>query len=546
MAKKPSGQKITSGARKTSAAYTLEFIDGPLLLAMLRSACDSLELNQDEINSLNVFPVPDGDTGTNMLLTMKSAIKECEAAPKTATDVAAAIAKGSLMGARGNSGVILSQILHGFAAAVRGHDKLDAQLLSGGLGAASKAAYKAVSKPVEGTMLTVIREAGEAAQLDTSIGVAGVMKVASQAAEQAVQNTPNLLPALKEAGVVDSGGQGVSVLLKAMYRCLIGDVTPSAKISASKTAISGVHITDDGYGYCTEFFIEGRGLDVEGIRTQVMALGGSTLVAGDSALVKVHVHTSDPGKALSFGVQLGSLKGIKIDNIDSQHKEYIKAHKDKHLAIVAVVLGDGLVEAFRGLGVDEIVEGGQTMNPSADELRLAVERCPSENVIILPNNPNVIMTANIASQLSTKSVKVVPTKSIPQGIAAVLAMDPEGSIESNSSAMADAIIKVGTLEFCKATKDTSVNGMRIDKGQLIALSEDKIFCTGDDFGSLICEALHRVSLKDGMLATVYFGKDVNKKSAESVVSRIKASFPSLEIELINGSQPHYEYIVSYE
>ncbi len=543
---KPPGQKITRGARKISAVHSPEFIDGLLLLSMLQSACEGLGRNEDAINSLNVFPVPDGDTGTNMLLTMRSALKECESAPRTASGVASAAAKGGLMGARGNSGVILSQIMRGFASAIEGHEKLDAKLISNGLDAASQAAYKAVSKPVEGTMLTVIREAAEAARLNTSESVASVMKAASEAAENAVLKTPELLMTLKEAGVVDSGGQGVSVLLNSMYRRFTGDITPEEIIAGSRSAISSAHTSEDGYGYCTEFLVEGHDLDTEAIRKQVMALGGSTLVAGDSTLVKVHLHTSDPGKALSLGVQLGSLKGIKIDNIDTQHEDYVKGHKVKPIAIVAVVLGDGLADVFRGLGVDEIVKGGQTMNPSADELKQAIDRAPSTNVIILPNNPNVTMTANIASQLSQKKVSVVPTRSIPQGIAAVLAIDPEGDLAANSSAMTSAIAKIGTLELCKATKATSISGMQIKKGQPIALSEGTILCHGDDFESLICEALRKAQLNDGMLATVYFGKEVTIESAESLTRKIKASFPSLEVELVNGGQPHYEYIVSYE
>ncbi len=544
--RKPPRQKITSTARKISSAPTPEFIDGPLLFTMLQSACDGLELNQDAINSLNVFPVPDGDTGTNMLLTMKSAMKECESASRTASAVASAAAKGALMGARGNSGVILSQIMRGFAAAMEGHDSLDAKLLSSGLSKASEAAYKSVSKPVEGTMLTVIHQASEAAKQNTSGNVTGVMNAASQAAKDAVLKTPELLPILKEAGVVDSGGQGVSVILQAMHRCLIGDVTPAETITASTSAISSAHTSEDGYGYCTEFLVEGHNLDTESIRKQVMAIGGSTLVAGDSTLVKVHLHTDDPGKALSLGVQMGSLRGIKIDNIDSQHTEYIKSHNLKPIAVVAVVSGDGLTDLFRSLGVDEIVKGGQTMNPSADDLRQAIDRAPSTNVILLPNNHNVVMTANIASHLSTKNVSVIPTRSIPQGIAAVLAMDPEGTIESNYSAMTGAIAKIGTLELCSATKSTSVNGIHIKKGQPIALSEGEISFSGNDFESLICDALRKKNLQDGMLVTLYFGKDVTKESAESAMSVIKASFPSLEVELISGGQPHYEYIVSYE
>lgn len=542
---KPPARKIT-GPRKTSSARAPDLIDGSLLFAMLQAACDSLERNQEAINSLNVFPVPDGDTGTNMLLTMKSALKECVSAPRTASGIAGAAAKGALMSARGNSGVILSQIMRGFASAVEGHDKLDAKLLSQSLASASQAAYKAVSKPVEGTMLTVIREASESAQHDAAGSVSKVMRSASQAAEQSVSNTPNLLPTLKEAGVVDSGGQGVSVLLKSMYQRLTGDVSPAETISVSRSAISSVHATDDGYGYCTEFLVEGRDLDMEFIRKQVMALGGSTLVAGDSTLVKVHLHTSDPGKALTLAAQLGSLKGIKIDNIDSQHEEYVKTHKVKPLAIVAVALGEGLVEIFRGLGVDEVVRGGQTMNPSADELKQAIDRAPSANVILLPNNPNVIMTANVASQLSNKNVKVVPTRSVPQGVASVLAMDPEGDIESNSSAMANAVKKIGTLEFCKATKATSVRGMQIKKGQPIALNEGEISGSANDFETLIVETLRKAKLTDGMLVTVYFGKDATKESAEALTEKIKKAFPAVQMELVNGGQPHYEYIVSYE
>ncbi|MSQ31717.1 MAG: DAK2 domain-containing protein [Dehalococcoidia bacterium] len=544
--KKPPGQKITSNAGKTSSALTPEFIDGPRLFEMLQAACDGLERNQDAINSLNVFPVPDGDTGTNMLLTMKSALRECKSVSRTASNIAASAAKGALMGARGNSGVILSQIMRGLASAVEGHDSMDAKLFSDGLSAASQAAYKAVSKPVEGTMLTVIRDASEAAKRDISGSISGVMKAASQAAENAVLKTPEILPMLKEAGVVDSGGQGVAVILRSMYRCLVGDITPTAIVTASTSAISSSHNAEDGYGYCTEFLIEGHKLDTEAIRKQVMALGGSILVAGDTTLVKVHLHTSDPGKALSLSVRLGSIKGIKIDNIDSQHAEYIKAHNLKPLAVVAVALGDGFTEIFRGLGVDEIVKGGQTMNPSAEDLRQAVDRAPSTNVILLPNNPNVVMTANIVSQLSTKNVRVVPTRSIPQGIAAVLAMDPEGELTSNSSAMTSAIAKIGTLELCKATKSTSVNGIKIKKGQPIVLSEGEISFSGNDFESLICEALRKNNLKDGMLVTLYFGKDASAESTKSVMSLIRASFPSMQVELINGGQPHYEYIVSYE
>ena len=554
----------------TDSASPVTSLDGPQLRAMFAAATQWLEANSEQVNAVNVFPVPDGDTGTNMLLTMRStmsAAEECQ--DEGAGAMLAAMSHGALMGARGNSGVILSQIVSGIASAVDGAERLDSSLLAAGLEDASAAAYKAVTKPSEGTILTVIREVSEAVRQSSNGGspdVSESLATAVEMAKQSVERTPTLLPVLAEAGVVDAGGLGLQVLLEGMLRHLRGETLDSPIGGQGAIEAQWLSMTEERhasgestYGYCTEVLIGGDRLKVEDVRPKIEALGDSVLVVGEPTLLRVHVHTDDPGAVLSLGTEVGSLRQVKVDNIGEQADRFVEQHgiaptrevplapaPAGSLSTVAVVSGEGLVTVFESVGVTRIVSGGPTMNPSAEEIVSAIDACPADDVVVLPNNKNVILAANQAAGVTLKCVRIISSRSIPQGIAAALAINPESGFEENVSAMDEAIASVITIEVTKAVRSTTVGGIEVREGQAISIIDDNLTSVADNAEDSAIHAL-KLATNDGTsLISVYYGADKSEEDASEFVVVLENEFESHEIEIVHGGQPHYDYIISVE
>ena len=528
--------------------------DGRELKGMFSAATRWLERSAQSINTLNVFPVPDGDTGTNMLLTMRAAMEEVSLSTDgDAASIANAMAKGTLMGARGNSGVILSQIFRGLAKGMDGKRSFNGSDLADSLAQSSLYAYKGMSKPVEGTILTVIREAADAA-LARSAGndsdVLAIMEAVVDEARESVARTPSLLPVLRQAGVVDAGGQGLFVLLEGALRYLRGDLEEGESAPPEPAAIPVMSpAEEDRYGYCTEFLLEGKGLDAEAIREKLTGIGESVLVVGDDAMVRAHVHTFDPGAALSYATSLGTLKQVKVENMDEQHRDFIVAQTQPtaaDISIVAVVSGKGLTDAFYSIGATIVVPGGETMNPSVQELLQAVESSPSDNAVILPNNPNILLAAKQVPDLTRKKVEIVPAKTVPQGIAALLAFNPEATLEENAAAMKSALSTVRTGEVTTAVRSMEIDGFSVKQGQAIAFLDRKPVAAEDSMSAAVLNLLSRISIDQDGLVTIFYGANTYSGEAEKIAEVIRERYTGQEIEVVAGGQPHYDYIISVE
>ena len=538
-------------------------IGGPDLKEMFAAATDWLEKSASDIDALNVFPVPDGDCGTNMLLTMRSAIEE--AGRETAggiSSVAQAMAKGALMGARGNSGVILSQIWRGFAESLDDEETIDGSGLAEALLQASQTAYQGVSDPVEGTILTVIKDAARAAETQASGDngdVISVLEASVDAAKESVANTPNLLAILREAGVVDAGGQGLYTLLEGALLYLRGEVESmqfrKSRVIASSTPLSARPLQTSAagevpFGYCTEFLLKGEGLDPEKLKKKLKSKGESLIVVGDEATARVHIHTLDPGNVIHYVTSLGTVHKVSIRNMDEQHEDFLAMQKTKiptaDMGIVAIVAGDGLADVFSSLGASAIVSGGQTMNPSTKEILQAVEAVPSDKIIILPNNKNIVPAAEQVKSLTDKSVMVIPTETIPQGVVALLAFDYEADFDTNSRFMTEAKSTVKTIEITRATRSTSLNGLDIKKKQAIGLLNGKLLAASNEPSDVLGNLLTRIELAKAEVITIYYGADTKEAEAEQVIAAIREQYPHLQVEIVSGGQPYYNYIVSIE
>jgi DAK2 domain fusion protein YloV len=540
-------------------------VDGERFKRLVYAGLVWLRQHQEEINALNVFPVPDGDTGTNMVLTMQSAWEEVAGVDENNVGkVAHRVAHGALMGARGNSGVILSQIWRGMARHLDNKEWLTASDLAAALEEGVRTAYKGVIRPVEGTILTVAREAAEEAMLaagrTTDLSV--VLERAVRRAWDALARTPDLLPVLAEAGVVDAGGQGLCVILEGMMRALRGEVMgePAAAAAVVGPAFAAEAVPEEEYGYDVQFLIVGQNLDVEAIRRDIDAMGTSTLVVGDSETVKVHVHVPDPGVPLSYAVRLGSLRDVVVEDMQAQYREFVRAREQarpapaltvagappRKVGVVAVVSGDGLEKVFLSLGASAIVPGGQTMNPSTEEILRGVESLPTPKVVILPNNPNIILAARQAQELSQKEVAVVPTRSIPQGVAALLAFNHQADLEENAKAMARAAQDVHTGEVTTATRDAQLNGMTVRQGQIIGLQDDQLVISGETVDEVVEALLEKMDVADREIVTLYYGAGVRQEEAEALVARLQEKYPDQNFEVVYGGQPHYFYILSAE
>ena len=494
-----------------------------------------------------------------MLLTLQSSIEDINASDElSVAKLARVVAHGSLMGARGNSGVILSQIFRGFAKAVEGHQQLQPRELAGAFEEAANAAYRAVPKPTEGTILTVAREAGRAAagaaeRPDAT--VASVIKAAAEGAADAVRDTPNQLKVLRDAGVVDAGGFGLQIMLEGMLRTVEESESLRPQAPPRPAAQAVLDLPEEGWGYCTEFLIEGSGLDLEAIRAEIEALGNSVLVVGEPELAKVHVHTDDPTRVIALAAAHGSLRKLNVGDMSSQHRRILDesdrpARPDPGRAngvgVVAVVAGGGLAAIFRGLGVDGIVEGGQTMNPSTQDMLTALDGLPYGQVVLLPNNKNVVLAAREAVKLSGKEVGLVETHTVPQGIAAMVAFSPQRGYADNLAAMSSAAAEIQTIELTHAVRDTRSDGIRVRKGDVIALVNDRLQNCGKEYEAVATDALQGIDAGRFELVTVYSGRGVSESQADGLAQAIRRSFPDLEVELQAGGQEHYPFIISVE
>ncbi len=522
-----------------------------------------LEVNARAIDRLNVFPVPDGDTGANMVLTLRAALKEAsdaealDGAAAGAGAVSARLARGALLGARGNSGVILSQIVRGLAEGLEGRREFDAADFAAALDRAAQVAYASVTEPVEGTILTVARDAGAAAQAARGGSLDDLLTAVVDAARASVANTPNLLAVLAEAGVVDAGGQGLLVIYEGLRRYVHGEPLPDTsdtdRAADAFAAFAEAHQTDE-HGFCTEFVIHGAGLDAAAMREDFGSLGGSLLVVGDDTLVRVHIHTERPGDTLNAAMAYGQLDRLKADNMDVQQaRNFDQALAEGAAAaealpangIVAVASGEGFEDVFRSLGAD-VVRGGQTMNPSAGELLEAIERTPDDWALVLPNNANIHLAARQAAEQADKRVVVVPTRTMPQGVAAALAFNPAGQPSDNAQAMGRALAEVTTLEVTQAVRDATVDGQTVARGQTMGLLDGELAALDDEANAVVLRVLAQLRQDDPEIVTIYHGNSAPRAQVAALVAAIEAQHADLEVEAVDGGQDHYDYIVSIE
>ncbi|WP_112429922.1 DAK2 domain-containing protein [Thermogemmatispora tikiterensis] len=563
--------------QRISRPRRISVLDGQDLKKAMIAGAAWLEERRESINALNVFPVPDGDTGSNMSATMQAAIRGIiDSQERAAGVIAARIAHDALLGARGNSGVILSQVLRGLAQGLEKKQTFTSLDLANALMEASRLASRAVIKPVEGTILTVVRDCAEAALASAQRGddLVTLMHEVVTAARQSVARTPELLPILKQAGVVDAGGQGLCVILEGIWHALRGEGREARPFSSAATSEATlrrgrVNVEEEQYGYEVVFLLRGENLDVERIRQAIIDMGGvSTVVAGDEKLLKVHTHTQWPGKILDYGVSLGSLLDINIENLQEQSLAYAAESRAEHeqaagrgqdaaaasqapapsapIATVAVVSGSGFEKVYCGLGVSAIVPGGQTMNPSIEELLAAVNSVEAEQVIILPNNSNVILSAQQIPRLTSKQVEVIPTETLPQGIAALMSFNYSADLATNVQSMSAAARRIQTAEITTAVRAVQIDGLRVREGDIIGLINGNLAVAGSSLDGVIHDLLQRMHVERYELLTIYYGEGTSETHAQETAARIKQTYSHLEVEVVDGGQPYYTYIFSVE
>lgn len=541
----------------------IEYIDGPLLKEMFIGATKFLEKNKEMLNSLNVFPVPDGDTGTNMTLTMQSAIRALKTTGSTdIVELANMVSNGSLMGARGNSGVILSQILRGFSKALQGKDQIDTQVLADALDKGSKTAYKAVMKPIEGTILTVSRESAEHALsvCETETDIVVFLRDVINAGIRSLNHTPELLPVLKEAGVVDAGGKGFITILDGMLSAISGedidyqseDQDLSTETIVKRDILSPVN-DDIEFGYCTEFLINNNTENSEFFAKEIKDIGDSMMVVEGDGFIKVHVHTNEPGVVLDKALKVGELVDIKIDNMRYQHQnkfddlQPLKAQQElKEYGFVTVAMGEGITNIFKDLNVDHIISGGQTMNPSTEDILSAIDKINATNIIVLPNNSNIILAANQASKISDKNVIVLPTKTIPQGITSLLEFNEELDVEDNINNMTEAFSRMKTSQVTFSVRDTTLDGIDIKKGDILGINDDKLTSVGINIADVTLDLIEKTLDEDSELITIFYGNEIEEAEGKKIIDTLKDKHDDLDIELIYGGQPIYYYLIAVE
>jgi len=556
----------------------IEKIDAALLAKMFLAGAHNLEAKKEWINELNVFPVPDGDTGTNMSMTILSAAKEVSGLEKTSMkSVAKAISSGSLRGARGNSGVILSQLFRGFTKVIANYDTIDTVILAEACDKAVETAYKAVMKPKEGTILTVARGAADKAidMVEETDDLCVFIRAVIDEAERVLKKTPEMLPVLKQAGVVDSGGQGLVVVLQGAYDALMGKEIDYSSFKADQTTSGGITKisaetqAEIKFGYCTEFIIVlDRPLSDEEVtkyKAFLTSIGDSIVVVADDEIVKTHVHTNDPGLAIQEALTHGSLSKIKIDNMREEHQERLIKDAEKiaaqqaaqqpeteqaewkDMGFISVSAGEGLSEIFSGLGVDVIIEGGQTMNPSTEDILHAIEKVPAKDIFVLPNNKNIILAANQAASLSEdKKIHVIPTKTIPQGITALINFIPEQTADENEARMTEELANVKSGEITYAVRDTSIDGKEIRENDYMGIGDDGILSVGADMEQTLIEMIDQLVDDESGIISLYYGEDVSEEDASALAEKIQEKYADVEVEVNNGGQPVYYYILSVE
>jgi len=543
-------------------------INGHDFYNMVVNASNRLLEESDFVNALNVFPVPDGDTGTNMSMTFKAAVKEIENLnSESIGETSKKLAKGALMGARGNSGVILSQILRGISKGLEGKTSVDSVEFANAFVEGSKAAYKAVMKPTEGTILSVIRAASEAAVKSDKTDIVELLSEIVTESKVMLDKTPDLLPALKKAKVVDSGGMGLYIILQGMYDALkdgikaeIKDISAKVSTGASAQAIEDIDIK---FGYCTEFIILGDASKAKAFQDEIQTLGDSMIVVGYDDVIKVHIHTNDPGLVLSKAVCVGELSKIKIDNMREEHREVLMSKEEyatgktkeietdvagekKKYAFVSVAMGEGITHVLKDLGVDYVIEGGQTMNPSTQDMMECISKLNADHIFILPNNKNIIMAATQAAEISDKDVRVIPTTSIPQGITCITMFNAENEVDENEAALMEALELVKTGSITYAVRDTEMDGIEIKEGNMLGLIEGKINKVGEDYFQVAEEVLESMIDEDSELITIFYGKDVDESKIEEFTEKLEEKYEECDVQFYKGDQPLYYFIMSVE
>nr|WP_288305367.1 DAK2 domain-containing protein [uncultured Romboutsia sp.] len=540
----------------------IQYIEGKMLRDMFVSGANNLQNHKELVDKLNVFPVPDGDTGTNMSLTISYAMKElAKVENDSITEIGKSLSKGSLMGARGNSGVILSQIIRGFSKSIEGKEQISTEDLAKAFKNGSDTAYKAVIKPIEGTILTVVRESGEyaikAAKKEKDL--LKFLEMVIDEANKSLERTPELLKNLKEAGVVDSGGKGLVLIYEGMYEALKGNPIKAkdlndSNVSEVKQAGTSINTEDIKFCYCTEFILESNSISDTEIRDIMLKYGDSLAVVGDEGIIKVHVHTNDPGLVLQDALKHGQLVTIKIENMKLQHEntlvgdtdEIAQSVEEKEYGFIATSMGEGLAKIFKDFGVDYIIEGGQTMNPSTEDFMKAIDSINAKNIFIFPNNSNIIMAANQAKELSDKNIIVIPTKNTPQGFTALVNFNADASVEENEQALMESLTMVKSGQVTFAVRDTVMNDLEVKEGNIIGIAESKLMDAGDSVDEITTSLVEKLVDEDSAIITLFYGEDVTEEDANNLRDELEEKFEDLDIELYYGGQPLYYYLISVE
>ena len=541
---------------------TKQRLDGDDLRAMFSSAVHLLEANVEAINALNVFPVPDGDTGINMFLTLQDSVAGTRALDGAgANEVARVLADGALKAAKGNSGVILSQFFEGLAVGLQDSSDFGPSELASALREARDRSYRAVGEPKEGTMLTVVSDVARTASEigSDAVEMQDFLLAVCEAARESVALTPTLLPVLREAGVVDAGGQGLLVILEGARRYAAGEAGPGEVAVPEPVGIdqptgSVSHefldsVEEEVYGYCTQFLVEGVDLDPDDLRARVSEMGRSAVVVGNSASVQVHVHAEDPGPVISLGAGLGALSSVKVENMDAQRERFSADRREEEassLAVVVVAWGDGFVDLFRGYGADQIVTGGDTMNPSVGDLLQAIDAARSETVIVLPNNSNIVPAAEQAARQSSKDVRVVTTKSIPQGVAAMLEFNVDLDADRNVEDMNDAMGAVRTGQVTEAVRGVTMNGVRVEQGMVVGMLEREVVAAGEEVEAVVKSLVEAAQQDEIELVTLYRGAPMSEAEAQRIAEALDSELDDIDVELVEGGQPHYHFLISME
>ena len=540
----------------------IQYIEGKMLRDMFVSDANNLQNHKELVDKLNVFPVPDGDTGTNMSLTISYAMKElAKVENDSITEIGKSLSKGSLMGARGNSGVILSQIIRGFSKSIEGKEQISTEDLAKAFKNGSDTAYKAVIKPIEGTILTVVRESGEyaikAAKKEKDL--LKFLEMVIDEANKSLERTPELLKNLKEAGVVDSGGKGLVLIYEGMYEALKGNPIKAkdlndSNVSEVKQAGTSINTEDIKFCYCTEFILESNSISDTEIRDIMLKYGDSLAVVGDEGIIKVHVHTNDPGLVLQDALKHGQLVTIKIENMKLQHEntlvgdtdEIAQSVEEKEYGFIATSMGEGLAKIFKDFGVDYIIEGGQTMNPSTEDFMKAIDSINAKTIFIFPNNSNIIMAANQAKELSDKNIIVIPTKNTPQGFTALVNFNADASVEENEQALMESLTMVKSGQVTFAVRDTVMNDVEVKEGNIIGIAESKLMDAGDSVDEITTSLVEKLVDEDSAIITLFYGEDVTEEDANNLRDELEEKFEDLDIELYYGGQPLYYYLISVE